>query len=77
MHSATKLRKTRKHKEEQERIFLLPVELSAIIAHLFPVGLTNAWPTATFLLLFLASPHDKQEEDEVKYSSHVGFFIVL
>lgn len=52
-HSVTKLRKTRKHKEEQERNFLPPIKLPSVIAHLFPVGLTNAWPTATFLLLFL------------------------
>ena len=48
--------------EDQDRIFLLPIELSAVITHLFPVGLTDVGATATFLLL-LTSPHDKQEED--------------
>ena len=64
---------------QQYRISLLkllpPIELSAFIAHLLPVGLTGIGPTTAFLLLFLASPPDKQEEDEDKYNSHNALFV--
>ena len=55
--------------------FLPPIELSAIIAHLLPVGLTGVGPTAAFFLLVLASPPDKQDEDEDKYDSHNMLFV--
>ena len=56
---------------------LPPIELSAFIAHLIPVGLTGVGPTAAFLLLFLVSPPDEQDEDEDKFGSQSAVMLVI
>ena len=68
-------KESNKTQEDQHRNYLPPIELSAIIAHFLPVGLTGVGPTATLLLLFLASPPDEQDEDEDKYDSHNVLFV--
>ena len=68
-------KESNKTQEDQHRNYLPTIELSAFIAHLLPVGLTGVGPTAAFLLLFLASPPDEQDEDEDKYDSHNVLFV--
>ena len=60
-------KESNKPQEDQHRNYLPSIKLSPFIVHLLPVRLTGVSPTAAFLLLFLDSPPDKQEEDEDKY----------